>query len=367
MNRDERIEKLLEDLEKILGGSIDGLIMKNEEQERYISFIATVVKQCKNKGIQIDIDQKERSQEILNYAVDKVNKEYNLSHNFTLEIFDKELDNILLRLGEQKYEKALLQLDTIVESNIKVPTDSILKFIREIMGKYNDNILTNFRSFLAVLIDDENEDVFDSIFGKSEIDDKTKLFIKETVENLISLANLGNFFNTINNRKVEIKKLRDKLRIDEVEKEHPEFIMSLNEIINNSDGYKLYFHGSQSCADSEKIMENGLFMQYGEINRTAKTDLNVADILDYGYGHDRVGKNSVVIIAAPLGVSPVEINNNLEYTVGSTGQGMEQGEFKAKYVIPSKYILGHVDKDNFVVMYNKNFKGKNQDIHGQSL
>ena len=70
MNENERIDQLERDVELILVGIIDGSIMKNEEQERYISLIATLVKLCKDKEIQIDIDQKERSQEILDYAVD---------------------------------------------------------------------------------------------------------------------------------------------------------------------------------------------------------------------------------------------------------------------------------------------------------
>lgn len=97
-------------------------------------------------------------------------------------------------------------------------------------------------------------------------------------------------------------------------------------------------------------------MQYGEINRTATKELSVPQILNYSYGHDNVGRYVMVVISVPKGENVVEFNHNDDVRIVGTGQGIQTiNEFKPRYVIPNKYIVGYIDKYSKKVIKNPNY------------
>ena len=124
---------------------------------------------------------------------------------------------------------------------------------------------------------------------------------------------------------------------------------------HNNQTNKYYYHGAPTIEIAKQIMNEGLYMQYNDINRTAKPELNPVGLLTYSYGHENVGKNAVVIIDQPNGYNVVQYNDTGKKIVG-TGQGIKTiNEFDTNYVIPTKYIVGYVDKYNDKVIYNPNY------------
>ena len=155
----------------------------------------------------------------------------------------------------------------------------------------------------------------------------------------------------------QILKIRNEFLVEEAKIKNPKYIEQLQNLTNHADRQNIsyYYHGAPSQNIAQKIMVEGLYMQYNDINRTAKKELSSVEILNYTYGHDQVGRHAIVIIGVPKDKNPVNINNNNNITVVGTGQGLYQFEFNPKYIIPSEYIVGYIDKDAKQLILNPNY------------
>ena len=182
--------------------------------------------------------------------------------------------------------------------------------------------------------------------------------IEEAIKILKLLPFYSKMYGITGKYSNQVKKLRSKCVIDAMREENPEYIEMLEQLVNHpTKEITYYYHGAPSAEVAAKIADEGLFMQYNGIDRTAKEELSLQQILEYSYGHDGVGRHAMVVIAAPYrqGNGIVELNPNTDIEVVGTGQGMEQGGFAPKYVIPSQYIVGYIDKDNGVFVRNPKY------------
>lgn len=182
--------------------------------------------------------------------------------------------------------------------------------------------------------------------------------IEEAIKILKLLPFYAKMYGITEKYSNQVKKLRSKCVIDAMREENPEYIEMLEQLVNHpTKEITYYYHGAPSVEVAAKIADEGLFMQYNGIDRTAKEELTLQQILEYSYGHDGVGRHAMVVIAAPYrqGNGIVELNQNADIEVAGTGQGMEQGGFTPKYVIQSQHIVGYIDKDNGVFVRNPKY------------
>ena len=150
--------------------------------------------------------------------------------------------------------------------------------------------------------------------------------------------------------------MRNSFLIEEIKMGYPEYIEQLQELLDQKDkNVTYYYHGAQGLDDAENIINKGLYMQYNEIERTAKANLSLAQILNYSYGYDNVGRHAVVVIAVPNGENIVARNPDKNISVSGTSQGLKQGAFNPEYVIHNQYIVGYINKDEKKIIKNPNY------------
>ena len=261
----------------------------------------------------------------------------------------------------------MIQFDAITNADWKKPMTSLTEL-------YNRYIATKLQTLIedvCVLYDDRINEKFENSFNpfgstKIELSEETKRFYKNELEFFLLLPELSIISKTTVKYKEKVHKIRNDLLVDSEIKKFPEYINQLYDLVNHDQSnLTYYYHGADSLQNAEKIMNEGLFMQYGDINRTAKPELTIPEILDYSYGYERVGKNAIVVIGAPKykGIIKHNTNNNIE--VAGTGQGMKGIDgFIPPYIIPSEYIVGYIDKINKKIIYNNNFGRTNSTSRG---
>ena len=176
------------------------------------------------------------------------------------------------------------------------------------------------------------------------------------MEFFLILPPMSKILKSLKQLNKDLSKEKSEIYYEAIKSTSPEYIEQLQSIMShNKETNRYYYHGAPSIGIANQIMQEGLYMQYGDINRTAKPELNTVELLKYSYGHDNVGRHAVVIIDQP--------NNEyvVQYAVAGkklagTGQGLAGvNTFNANYVIPTKYIVGYIDKDNEKIIYNPNY------------
>ena len=135
-----------------------------------------------------------------------------------------------------------------------------------------------------------------------------------------------------------------------------EFIDSLSKIMNHdSENVVFRYHGTQSLSDCENIMSEGLLMMSDDLDRTSYSEMTMEDLLLYSRGFaGEVGRDGIVIFAVPKGEDVVSDISNQGYNFSQSGLGGFSSD-GPKYMVPSKYIVGYVDKVNHKVIYNPDY------------
>lgn len=325
----------------------------SESDEMFQKLYQLLKMRCEDNNI----DYNENITDLVEKIYDKILMEVMLDSGINLEFtkisaFEEEFIKHMNSVTKLPITDRLKAVDAVVYESITNPKSSIMGKARE----YVESRLAELKNDLLMLTESENTynqdelEKIESIFGPSSVSDEAKKKFKNNLEFFLSLPKFSLLFETKMKYKEEVNEIRSKFVVEDMETKYPEYINSLKTLVNHEGGdYTYYYHGAPSVSIAHQIQNEGLFMQYGEIERTAKMELSVPEIIEYRYGHDGVGRDAIVVIAVPNGENPVNENIDESKVVCGTGQGMEQGSFNPKYVIPSKYILGYIDK------YSKKF------------
>lgn len=325
-------------------------------------------KKCNELGIKLDENIESHLNLIISEIVATVNKNNNTNLNVTSANFEEIINKSIVVSGDP--DSKIILLDSLVNMDIiHNPTSSICSIMHDYMttGNKAEDLLIRLNKVVDIFEkSSEKNDRFSDIFGRVENGQENNQEIVKTFKDLLIYKKLSNFLKIRNKYLDEIKKSKDKCVEESCQQHFPEFSDELKQIISCGDEYQLYYHGTDSNMISSKICDEGLYMQYGEIRRTAVPDLSFPDIINYSYGHENVGRHSMVIIMFPKGENVVEINQDSSVVLAGTGQGKEGAKnFQPNYVIPSSYIYGIIDKDNKQIIKNPNFRLK-ENQHARS-
>lgn len=377
MEKLKKIEIEKEDIEKpeypesYLLGVYNGKIDNNDEM--YKKLLALLRRECEE--IEYQIDTSEIANEIFKRIVDEVKEENNIDLSFeSIENFEEDFISNINKIMELKVEERIKALDSITNMDfMHNPTTSIMEQIRiHIASKYSE---TDFLTNIEMLYEQDKhqveafEDSIFSIFGdeKKKLSDKEKSKRIESLEFYLTLPELSKIFKIYLTYAKQIQQIRETFIIEEMNA-NPEYIKQLQEFMaNKSPNIQYWYHGVPSVEIASKITKEGLFMKYGYIDRTAKCELTIPQILQYAYGHDQVGRHAIVIIAVPRGEGIVKPNDR-DILITGTSQGLEQGDFKPQYIIPSEYVVGYIDKDKKEIVKNsKCILNIQKNINGNQL
>lgn len=346
-------------IDSYLTGIYYGEISENDEMFQKISQL--LKERCDDNKI----DYNEDVTDLVDNIFDEILQElmiYGVTLEFTkISNFENEFINHMNAIRDLPNKDRVKAIDVVVNENIHNPMPSIMSKAR----KYIGSKLLKLHEDLLMLMANKNRytqeelDYFDSIFGVSavsEISEEDKKEYKDGLEFFLSLPKFSLLFETRLKYNEKVNRMRSEFLVTDMEDKYPEYINALKTLTNHvNDGYTYYYHGAPSVPTAQKIINEGLFMQYGEIDRTAKCELTVPEIIEYAYGHDGVGRDAMVVIAVPDGENPVYDNIDESVVICGTGQGYEQGNFNPKYVIPSKYIIGYIDKSSKMFVANPKF------------
>lgn len=325
-------------------------------------------KKCNELGIKLDENIESHLNLIISEIVATVNKNNNTNLNVTSANFEEIIKKSIVATGDP--DSKIILFDSLVNMDIvHNPTSSICSIMHDYMtnGNKAEDLLIRLNKVVDIFEkSSEKDDQFSDIFGKVESSQENCQEIVKTFKDLLIYGSLSNFLKIRNEYLDEIKKSKDKCVEESCQQHFPEFSDELKQIISCGNEYQLYYHGTDSNMISSKICNEGLYMQYGEIRRTAVTDLSFSDIINYSYGHENVGRHSMIIIMFPKGENVVEINQDSSVILAGTGQGKEGARnFNPNYMIPCSYIYGIIDKDNKQIIKNPNFKLK-ENQHARS-
>lgn len=139
---------------------------------------------------------------------------------------------------------------------------------------------------------------------------------------------------------------------------YEEFIEKFRELISLEDVTYLYHVTNM---DADKICEQGLFLLE---NRLSSTTIEIPqEFIDNPVNYclqengDNYRKNpSIVLLGIPTENIKFAIEKNYEMPLC-----WEQDEFP-KFIIPSRYIIGYIDTNNFEITINENYELINEHI-----
>ena len=167
---------------------------------------------------------------------------------------------------------------------------------------------------------------------------------------------------TINEVVDKIKEAQHKqhlLKLDGFKKDEKFFNDVLEIMQHDSKKHRYLYHGTQDVEAGYSIVKQGLLMANKDLGRTAYSEFTAEQLLTYSRGFDgAIGEYGVVIIDQPLNDQkfPLDIveKNNTDISVLQSGLGGFDQD-KLKYIVPSKYIVGYVDKHNHKVVKNPEY------------
>lgn len=368
MNKLEKKENLENNQEKsihpeaYISGVYNGKI--DERDEMFKKILSLLKKRCNDNDINYNNDINQKANIIFKTILEKVKEDNNVNISFdNIENFEDELIENINRLSELPYDKRIVMIDSMINMDfLHNSTTSIMNLIREYIAS---KLITLNDDINQIIYFEEQEEilknnVFDPFADSVEavpIDEETKKFYKAELEFFLMLPKFSKLFEIKQKYINQILEMRNEFLIEEEKIKNPQYIEQLQNLTNlaNRQNISYYYHGAPSQNIAQKIMTEGLYMQYNDINRTAKKELSSDEILNYSYGHDNVGRHAIVIIAVPKDVNPVNINSNNNITICGTGQGLAQFDFNPQYIIPSEYIVGYIDKDAKQLIANPNY------------
>ncbi len=387
-NRDksEHPESYIEDV-------YDGNISENDEM--YQKILNFVKQRCEEYYNITDnnIDAPTAANNFFRTVLDRVQTKNGIDLPFSdIEHFEDEFLTYINGINNIPVDKRVLAIDSLVNMDyMHNPTMGVLEEVRQ----YVCSELEKFSDLFDLTIEDlekkteeetptyaypDEDEVFkefifdDTEFSETIIEgmpaeeydiqteeqEHSELDYKEALEFFKALPQFSKIFEVKAKYRKQALQNREECLVDEIESQNPDYISQLQELVNHpKNKITYYYHGATSVETAAKIANEGLFMQYGQIDRTAKKELSVSDILSYSYGHENAGRHAIVVIAAPHngGNGIINFNNNNDVQVEGTGQGKEQGSFTPKYVIPNQYIVGYIDKDSRQFVPNEKYKG----------
>lgn len=378
MNKIEKIQKQNNTeespyLESYIMGVYEGNISENDKM--FDKILNLLKKRCDENDIDYNINISSLTKIVFDTILEKVKDDNGVNISFNnIENFEDEFIENVNRVNGLPIDKRVLTIDSIVNMDfMHNPTTSIMELLREYIASKMEILCTDIVQLLMFNDEEDNfgnKDKFDPFAdsSKKELSEAEIKFYKDELDFFLMLPKFSKVFETRNKYINQISEMRNNFLVDEVKIEYPEYIKQLQDLTNHIDkDISYYYHGAPSQDIAKKILDTGLYMQYSDINRTAKKELSVPEILNYSYGHDNVGSHAIVVIAVPNGEYPVNINDNTNITISGTSQGLEQGDFAPKYVISSQYIVGYIDKDAKKLIANSNYSKDLQNISGKKL
>ena len=133
----------------------------------------------------------------------------------------------------------------------------------------------------------------------------------------------------------------------------PEFIESLRNMIDDSEGYNLYYHATTDRETAQKIVNEGLYSYSANLSSTAMSGLSLNGILDYGYGNGiNMYDKYIVVLRVPQGEDVVRPLTPEEREAAAVFPRRMAITDKPEYIIDSKYVVGFVDKERKELVVN---------------
>jgi len=206
-------------------------------------------------------------------------------------------------------------------------------------------------------INQEDVIVSESIPYGWSCDDKLKTIEKwyQFIFNLREVVELSNMI--IHNRNVAWDKTREVLLKSFTD--DTEFYSELLKIMTHDEkNVRYWYHGTQDVESAYSILEKGLVLARPELTTTAYAEFKPDELLLYsrGLGGDilgEIGSSAVVIFKQPIDKDGqgIDIVKNNDKNVEVVQSGMGGFEDKLKYIIPRKYIVGIVNKQDHKIIY----------------
>ncbi|MBR2766951.1 hypothetical protein IKD67_02630 [Candidatus Saccharibacteria bacterium] len=333
------------------------MTIDNENQQKTYKYIRGLLEQkCKELDVDYEtINFDEICDKKISDFCNQLNQENHTSFTFTFRDFNKQLGEYLSRTDLISPDKRLFYFDSLtkVDTFSKGGTTGIFAIMNQYLNMENLSETVN-----ALIINDNTTIApeIQAIFGDPEpkaITSEEQEKAKRDLEEFVTKYEIGKLYSVRKAHSQDIAKKRESIYMDIETEKNPDFVEALKELKSNQD-VTYFFHGSAGQAISQQINSQGLYMQYNDIERTAKPNLTPYELLTYKYGHDSMGLHAITIIGVPKGEYVVEENRD-NIAISGTSQGAEQGDFVSKYKIPKRYIYGYIDKDNKEVVKNPDY------------
>ena len=164
-----------------------------------------------------------------------------------------------------------------------------------------------------------------------------------------------------NRNKIYYKVQESKLKQFKLDEEFYNELLKIME--HDKDNEVYWYHGTQDLDSAYSILEHGLIMAKNKLTTTAYSEITPDKLLLYsrGFGGE-IGRDAVVIFKQPRtenGVVDIIKKNTKKIKVSQSGLG--GFEYKLKYIIPSEYMVGIVNKRDHKIIYANELKS-NQDL-----
>ena len=178
--------------------------------------------------------------------------------------------------------------------------------------------------------------------------------IKEIMEFLLILPQITKMYDNIKKVREELADYKNQRELKEYMKD-TEFISNLEKLMQHDSGLEEYrYHGTQSLVDGQSILEKGLLMASSDLDKTSYSEISIDQLLLYKRGiNGEIGKDCMVIFSIPKGKNVVEPINSGDYSFAQSGLG--GFDYGPKFMVPSEYIVGYVDKANHIIIKNPNY------------
>ena len=350
--------------ETFLMSVYDGNLIRDDTM--YFKILKVLKERCDENDITYSDNEKEQANLLFHTIVETINEQNQVKLSFSgLDQFEEELSSNIEMIKKCPPNERVLMLDSIANQDfMHNPTPSVIELVRRYIASRLQNLDNDVIELMSYINTDiEDEDTFDP-FKDDEAETTLSIEEKETYKHQLEfykmLPELSPLFKVIKQKRSEIKKLRNTFLIDQARENNPEYIEQLEKLQDEEDEMLTYYYHGAATVATEKIMEEGLYMQYGTIERTAVPHLTPAEILAYSYGQENVGRHAIVIIAVEGNQEVVEENLDTNVRVGATGQGLAQFELSPPYKIPSQYIYGYINKDDEIVVRNPKYQLKEE-------
>ena len=210
-----------------------------------------------------------------------------------------------------------------------------------IIFKYFGHLLSN------------NHLLYDAIYLKT--DSNANDIIREYMEFVLVFPYFSSLLAAANKKANECMAKAEIMSFDNFYK-NPDFINELNSIVNHEAGHTFLYHATTDIDSANRILNEGLYAYSENLSSTTCPELDVNQILSYGYGNGvNMYDRFVVVIDAPDGEEIIRKMSPEEREKANIFPRRMAVCDKPDYVIDSKYVVGYVDKLKMKVIYNPSY------------